>query len=209
MELDPIRCNARLAVKVIKEADATHANRHAGRFEAPRRGELRVELAARALNRCQEATAAGAGRVRYLGDHRASAAVPDDKVVVAIRLQLVLDQCRVDRIDRRLLGLNAIVGGKRAGRWIAPHRGDRGRCDRSDIDEAGVGVGACLHGPSLDTAGAFDAAMFGLSWSCSSSTSRAEGAGWNRSPTSTMPSTSATRHATTSLGREVKLPRFR
>ena len=75
-------------------------------------------------------------------------------MVVAVRLQLVLDQCRVDRIDRCLLGLNAVVGGKRAGRWIAPHRGDRGRCDRSDIDEAGVGVGTRLHRPSFDTAGA-------------------------------------------------------
>src|SRR5438105_4457863 len=125
MELDPIRGNARLSMQVIEKADATHANRHAGRFEAPRRGELRVELAARALNRCQEATAGGAGGVRNLGDHRASAAVPDDEVVVAVRLQLVLDQCRVDRIDRRLLGLNAVVGGKRSGYWIATHRGAR------------------------------------------------------------------------------------
>src|SRR2546430_9882533 len=105
MELDRIRCNTRLPMLVIEEADATHANRHAGRFEAPRRGELRVELAARALNRCQEATAAGAGGVRNLGDHRASAAVPDDKVVVAVRLPLVLDQCRAARTDLRLLGL--------------------------------------------------------------------------------------------------------
>src|SRR5947208_12019098 len=125
MELDPIRCNARLAVKVIKEADATHPNRHARRFEAPRRGELRVELAARALNRCQEATAGGAGRVRNLGDHRASAAVPDDEVVVAVRLQLVLDPCRVDRINRCLLGLNAAVCGTGPWSWMAPQRGDR------------------------------------------------------------------------------------
>src|SRR5713226_2197993 len=92
MELNPVGCHTRLAVEEVEEADATHPNRHTRGLEAPGCGELRIKLAARALNRCEEQTAGCAGWIRDLGDHRVSRTVLNHQVIIAIGLQLVFDQ---------------------------------------------------------------------------------------------------------------------
>jgi hypothetical protein len=153
VQLDLVRCGARLPVREVMHAHACNPHWYVNGLKAGGDIEHGIHLGPGAGDAgIHRTTGRYAARCGNLSDHGKSRGVLDDQMIVLVAFQLNQGQGRVHDPDCGFLWRNAVIGRDRARCGKGPQVRYRGGLWRIKVDLADIGVGSYFDRLAFHTA---------------------------------------------------------